>query len=496
MGPAKRSIDPNLTGLFWTIAAAIAVARITTLIFSQANLGPDEAQYWFWSRDPDFGYFSKPPLIAWAIGATTFVFGNSEWAVRLSAPLFHIGAAGFLFTTARRLYGERIAFWTGLAWLTLPGVTLSSFVITTDAPLLFFWAAGLFLLFDILQRHDRTGPNLQNFILLGMAIGFGFLAKYAALYFLMGLGGAMVLAPKVRAVFLWRGVVVVVGVFALVAAPNVWWNFAHDFQTVGHTVENANWGASLFKPLALLDFWAGQFAVFGLLIVAAAIGIYLNRQTIGTKISENERILILFSAAPILIVSMQAFISRAHANWAAAAYPAATILVTQFLFAHRNQLLAKSTIWVHGGLSLLFLVGMLNFGLIDRVGLSGAVREIRGWARQSAEIVEKAPGFDAIMIDDRNLMGEMLYYERDSDVEIVAWDPNARISNHYEAFKAFDPARQSRLLFVTTRNDDAHVNYRFDTIRAEGSTTAALGDEQTRTFHLFDISDYVAPNAP
>ena len=60
--------NANWAQRFWLIAAAITVARIVLLFVSEAELGPDEAQYWYWSQHPAFGYFSKPPLIAWAIG--------------------------------------------------------------------------------------------------------------------------------------------------------------------------------------------------------------------------------------------------------------------------------------------------------------------------------------------------------------------------------------------------------------------------------------------
>ncbi|HWA31259.1 MAG TPA: hypothetical protein VG867_09170, partial [Rhizomicrobium sp.] len=47
------------------IVAAITLVRVLALIFSPLNLYPDEAQYWWWSLTPDWGYFSKPPVIAW-----------------------------------------------------------------------------------------------------------------------------------------------------------------------------------------------------------------------------------------------------------------------------------------------------------------------------------------------------------------------------------------------------------------------------------------------
>ena len=93
----------------WTLAvvAAITAARLIWLAVQSAGLYPDEAQYWFWAQHPAFGYYSKPPLVAWLIWLTTAAFGDSEFAIRLSAPLLHAGAAGIVYAIAARLYDRR-----------------------------------------------------------------------------------------------------------------------------------------------------------------------------------------------------------------------------------------------------------------------------------------------------------------------------------------------------------------------------------------------------
>jgi len=55
------------TGLF--IILAVTLWRIVTLHFDTTDFFVDEAQYWFWSQNLDFGYYSKPPMIAWFIRA-------------------------------------------------------------------------------------------------------------------------------------------------------------------------------------------------------------------------------------------------------------------------------------------------------------------------------------------------------------------------------------------------------------------------------------------
>ena len=100
---------------------AITGFRLLWLVFQPADLYPDEAQYWFWAQHPALGYYSKPPLVAWLIALTTGLFGESEFAIRLSAPLLHAGTAIFVYAIGSRLYDRRVGLWSALAYASLPG---------------------------------------------------------------------------------------------------------------------------------------------------------------------------------------------------------------------------------------------------------------------------------------------------------------------------------------------------------------------------------------
>ena len=69
------------------IICALTMARLIGLALSSVDLFSDEAQYWSWSRELAFGYFSKPPMLAWMIAAAGHVCGDSEACVRAPAPL-------------------------------------------------------------------------------------------------------------------------------------------------------------------------------------------------------------------------------------------------------------------------------------------------------------------------------------------------------------------------------------------------------------------------
>ena len=71
------------------VLGALTLFRIAGLYVSHVDLFMDEAQYWDWSRELAYGYFSKPPLLAWIISATSHVCGDGEACVRVSSPLLH-----------------------------------------------------------------------------------------------------------------------------------------------------------------------------------------------------------------------------------------------------------------------------------------------------------------------------------------------------------------------------------------------------------------------
>ena len=56
--------EANMDRWIMVLLLLISVIRSIAIFASPLELGVDEAQYWAWSQTPDFGYFTKPPLIA------------------------------------------------------------------------------------------------------------------------------------------------------------------------------------------------------------------------------------------------------------------------------------------------------------------------------------------------------------------------------------------------------------------------------------------------
>ena len=170
---ARVAAAPLTTWMLVALAAILAI-RIAALVLNRTDLFFDEAQYWAWAQAPAFGYYSKPPLIAWIIAFATGVCGQAEACIRLPSPILHTATALVIYALATRLYDQRTGVLAALAFALLPGVSVSAAIISTDVPLLLCWALGL-LGFSALFDTKSWWPAL----VLGAALGAGLNAKYA-----------------------------------------------------------------------------------------------------------------------------------------------------------------------------------------------------------------------------------------------------------------------------------------------------------------------------
>src|SRR5437588_4327033 len=251
------SLPKSRLGLAVAILATLTLVRLIGLSTSVVDLFPDEAQYWAWSRDLAWGYFSKPPLLAWTIAAADHVCGSAEVCIRAPAPIFYFATSLVVYGIAAALYDDRAALWASMltAWGT--GVVFSARIISTDVPLLFFWALALLAYVKLLRE-----PRLSWAVVLGLALGLGLLAKYAMIYFLLGAALAALLDADARKLLRKREPWVALAIGAVVIAPNLLWNLRNGLVTFGHTRSVVNAEQTLgLHPEKALEFVAAQFAV-------------------------------------------------------------------------------------------------------------------------------------------------------------------------------------------------------------------------------------------
>ena len=447
-----RSKAPDLRAAL-ALVAALTLARLVALFQSPLELYPDEAQYWLWSRTLDFGYYSKPPVIAWAIWATTALGGDAEPWVRLPAVLFQAGATLMVFAIARRLYGPATGLAAAALYGLMPGIQLSALVAATDAPLLL--ALG-FSLYAYVALQEATGrARLAWAAGLGAALGLAFLSKYAASFYVLGIGLHLAVSRQARTTWTPKAALAAVLTLAAVLAPNLIWNARHGFATFRHTADNAAWsGVQLFNLAEAGAFVASQFGVFGPISMGVLIAGFVLawRRTL----SAPDLMLACFVLPPLAIVTLQAFISRANANWSGAGYLAGAILVGAWLVRWRARRWLIAAVAIQALVAAIFLAGVTSPDFADRLGLANGLKRARGWSETTDLILDRADqerGLTAIAVNNRFLFYAISYYGRDrlgaGAPPLTSWLLMDGPRNQAETTAPLTPAIGKRVLMVS-----------------------------------------------
>lgn len=419
------------------LVLAVTALRWLLLAFNRTDLFVDESQYWLWGQEFAFGYYSKPPLIAWLIGWVTWLAGSdAPFWVRMPGAALHGATALILGALAARAGGRNLALWVVAGYLTLPMVAAGSLLISTDTVMAPFFAAALLFHARLLEKG-----RARDALLAGAMVGIACLAKYAGAYFLVGVVLAALLRRDLRP---WPGhAALILLAWAVVLSPNVLWNLNHGLSTLSHTADNIGWVRqdSLLaglNPAGLLEFWGAQFGVAGPVVMAALVaGLWHLRRHAQWA---------AFVLPPLAVVSLQALMEKAYANWAVAAYFAGTVLAMTVL-AGWPRLRAAGV-----GLNALICIALPLLTLFPTLGPAERpwlARQL-GRADMSQQIIAlaKANGAAAVLSEDRDVLADLFYTGRDAGLAFYAPRPAGRPMNHYEQSYPLPEGFDAPLLLV------------------------------------------------
>lgn len=413
--------------------ALIALWRLLAAWHGNLELYADEAQYWTWALEPDWGYFSKPPMVAWAIWLSRTLFGDSEIGVRAVSLLLYPLTSWVLYLLVRRLFTahpqrEEMAFWGALTFAALPLVALGSWLITTDSVLLLFWCLALYFTVAAVE----TG-RWRDWLLLGVALGLGLMSKYSMVFYGLGFFAWLLLEPSRRGLLRDPRPYAAAAVALLLLAPNLIWNAQHHFVSVQHTAEISQLDRGLFHPAALLEFFLAQFIVFGPLVFAGLV--YLAIRPRAWLADPRLRLLAAFTLAPLAAFIGLSLLSRAFANWAAFSYVGASALVAAIwvIQGRRKWLLAAL------GLHLLIAAGiyhahdiarLFDIQLTRKTDPYGRLTGYRELGQEVATRLQAHPGA-RLLSDDRKLHALLRYYARPGSEGMRHLNPSGARDNHY-----------------------------------------------------------------
>ncbi len=475
---------------FWILFMGLVALRAAMVFLLPLDLSPDEAYYWEWSRHLDWGYYSKPPLIAWVIWFFSRIVGDCTGCIRLAAALLASMVTLFTFLLTRRMAGEERAFWAAMMSAAVPASAVLALVITIDAPLMALWACSLYLLWRALN-----GKSGVWWTALGLAAGLAMLAKQtaAALWPLAFL--AMTSVPAHRRWLRTPWPYWAMALSGALLGPTLLWNMDHGWITIHHTSHHFKGieGEGRFSPASLLEFVGSQAGLISPLIWLAAWWAMVDTARRWRSVGPGERYLLIFCLPPLVGVTCLSLLQRVNANWPAPFYFTAVILAAlhgPWKEGVGWRRLLHPAVAAGVGIALTLLLYVAGF-VGQRLPVDPACR-LRGWKASAQEVARL---LDRLNLDETTILAarrrqtasELAFY-LPGHPRVYHWPgKSSRIKSQYGLWPPPD-LRGSRDMVLVTKDRSSPPGELADYCRAVeglGRLEIPLGGGRNRSFTLF-----------
>ena len=221
--------------LGYILIFVMLIGRWLYLASGAIELSQDEAYQWVWSKHPALSYYSKPPAIALIQFAGTSIFGDTEFGVRFFSPLFAAITSLLLLRFLAREIGARPSFWLLLIATATPLLGIGTILMTIDPPLVLCWTWAIVAGWRAAQPDGKT----RDWLIVGLAMGLGFLCKYTAVMQIVCWAVFFALSPAARIHLRKPGPWLALLIFSICTLPVVIWNSQHGWPTFNDVAGDA-----------------------------------------------------------------------------------------------------------------------------------------------------------------------------------------------------------------------------------------------------------------
>ena len=208
---------------------------------------PDEAYYWVYSLNLQWGYFDHPPVVALGIKIGELL-GHNGFFTRLGTILFSAGSVFFLWKAIPPKLVDTKSFL--IIFLSVIPFHVYGFIATPDGAL-FFFTAMFFFAYRLYLRQE----SFRNCFFITVAIIGMLYSKYHAVLPL-----ALVFFSNPKLIFKtssWAVVFIVV----LALSPHIYWQYTHGWPTIYYHLSDRI--GSQYRISKTLYYLLGQLLMWG-----------------------------------------------------------------------------------------------------------------------------------------------------------------------------------------------------------------------------------------
>jgi 4-amino-4-deoxy-L-arabinose transferase-like glycosyltransferase len=435
-------------------------ALIRLAVSPSFGLGVDEAHYFLYAKYLDLSYVDHPPLVGWFHAPIYYLFGTSEFLVRLPAICLFAFTTYLLYRFMLALSGSKhIALLGALALNSSFLFNALSFMLLPDS---FLYPLMLLLIFTIKKLEDDPEP--KYFIFLGLLLGLSGLAKYTAILFVPPLVAYFVLKRRYDLLFSKRMILAAV-IALLMVSPVLIWNVQHDFASfryqTGHVL-----GSSSFDFKAFLISLVAQFGAYSPFLFSIAFyGFFKSFK----DRSDWTRLGFLFGGAILAFFLYTSLYETALPHWNSPFY-LIFIPIGVYYLSKSGEKKKRLFLNISIGVSLvvtLILYAELGGKFFRFPDYQSPFRDIYGYAAMAGEadkiMQENRSPKQALAVTNWTVGSRMTYYALPYGREVFVIDKRV---DQFDFWQKHSPLGYD-LLFVNTRfdNEDIAKTYRCDAVQ-------------------------------
>ncbi len=393
------------------------------------DLLEDEAYYWVFAQNLDWGYYENSPAIAAMIKIGYSIFAN-EFGVRLLTILF---ITTYLYLLERLVQPKNLLRYY-MSVSSIAVLHLLSILSVPDTPLLFFGICFFHMYKRYLQKD-----SIANSLLLALNIALLLFSKYHGILLIVFTIASNPSLFKRRS--FWLTAVLALLLFS----PHIYWQFSNDFPTIKFNLtERFNRGG--YKPEYTLNYIASIPLLFA--PITGTLLIFLSFKQ--KSKDQFEKALKYVIAGIIIFFGLMTFRGHGEGNWTLSILAPAVVLGYKYTEEKKWYTIFNRYSFIF---SVLFIIAVRVYFVNDVFGVDKhLLRKVHHWEEWTEDIKEKANGRPVAFMNTYQHTSQYLFYSQ----EPLATSLNNRMSkrNQYDLWHYEDSMQGKDIMLIT----NYHVN--------------------------------------
>ncbi len=293
----------KIQNLFYIFLATHLIFWTAVPAFTNNNLPLDTIEALAWGSNLNWGFNKHPPMSAFLVEIFYQIFGSQDWSYYLLSQICVISSFFIVFKFAENFFENKI--FCLLSVFLLEGIFFYNFTspeFNVNVCLMPFWALTVLYLWKGIKDN-----KINDWFLVGLFSGFGFLSKYLFIY--LGLAIDIFIIYMIYKRKIDFKCLLSLVTFFIILLPHLVWLTKNDFITINYGLNRTGTGDQNFTDHIIhpIIFLIKQI---GVLLPFLIMFLFLNKRfKPKLKFKDNKLLfLITINIVPLALVFLTSMI--------------------------------------------------------------------------------------------------------------------------------------------------------------------------------------------